>query len=625
MRALSTVSVLGGTALLAVAAAGCGGAGPDAVARGFLSDWSRAHYAQAARLTDGDETTVSVWLSSFAERLGASHLSLRLVGVQTRGDQATARFRAEIALAGLGSSWRYAGALSMRQRGGRWKVGWQPADLYPALAAGERLVTVRTLPPRAPLLDRTGNQLERLTPVVTVGVVPSLLKRPKQTIGTLAGVLHVDGGALARMVDRTPRYQFLPVITLRRAAYERVKPAVHPLAGVHFQTGVLPLGPTPGFGRAVLGQVGTATTEALRSAGSLALPTDQIGVSGLQQVYQQRLAGRPSGQVEVVDASGRLLATPFSVSGHEGAPVRTTLSLQLQKAAEAALPQKAARTALVAVQASTGQILAVANRPAQSTEDLALDSSLPPGSTFKVITTAALLARGFDPQSRVPCPPEITVEGKRFTNFEGESGPGASFGDDFAQSCNAAFISLAPRLAGGALTSAARQFGFGSRWQLPLASYSGQAPPPASRVERAAEMIGQGRVLASPLNMALVAAAVDSGAWRPPELVTDPPPGRGGSPNALSPGVTAALRTLMRAVVTAGTGTAANVPGGPVYGKTGTAEEGSGNPPATDAWFIGFRGDLAFAVVVPGGGVGGQVAAPIAARFLQAAPASAVR
>jgi cell division protein FtsI/penicillin-binding protein 2 len=81
----------------------------------------------------------------------------------------------------------------------------------------------------------------------------------------------------------------------------------------------------------------------------------------------------------------------------------------------------------------------------------------------------------------------------------------------------------------------------------------------------------------------------------------------------------------MRAVVTAGTGTAANVPGGPVYGKTGTAEEGSGNPPATDAWFIGFRGDLAFAVVVPGGGVGGQVAAPIAARFLQAAPASAVR
>ena len=103
------------------------------------------------------------------------------------------------------------------------------------------------------------------------------------------------------------------------------------------------------------------------------------------------------------------------------------------------------------------------------------------------------------------CPPSITVQGKRFTNFEGESGPGASFRDDFTHSCNAAFISLAPRLPGGAVTSAARQFGFGSRWQLPLASYSGEAPPPADPVERAAEMIGQGRVLASPLNMALVA------------------------------------------------------------------------------------------------------------------------
>jgi cell division protein FtsI/penicillin-binding protein 2 len=74
----------------------------------------------------------------------------------------------------------------------------------------------------------------------------------------------------------------------------------------------------------------------------------------------------------------------------------------------------------------------------------------------------------------------------------------------------------------------------------------------------------------------------------------------------------------MRLVVTSGTGTAANVPGQPVFGKTGTAEFGNANPPSTHAWFIGFRGDLAFAVLVEGGGVGGSVAAPIAARFLRA-------
>ena len=126
-------------------------------------------------------------------------------------------------------------------------------------------------------------------------------------------------------------------------------------------------------------------------------------------------------------------------------------------------------------------------------------------------------------------------------------------------------------------------------------------------------------MLASPLTMALVAAAAGSGTWHPPTLVDDPPQGAAAPPVAVDPGIDASLHQLMRAVVTSGTGTAANV-GNAVFGKTGTAEFGPGDPPATHAWFIGFRGDVAFAVLVEGGGVGGQVAAPIAAKFLHALP-----
>ena len=124
-------------------------------------------------------------------------------------------------------------------------------------------------------------------------------------------------------------------------------------------------------------------------------------------------------------------------------------------------------------------------------------------------------------------------------------------------------------------------------------------------------------MLASPLHMASVAAAVASGTWRAPR-VTGPPSTV--APVALNPSTVAVLADLMREVVRTGTGTSAAVAGQDVAGKTGTAEFGNADPPATHAWFIGFRGTLAFAVLVEGGGVGGQVAAPIAARFLAAAP-----
>ena len=165
------------------------------------------------------------------------------------------------------------------------------------------------------------------------------------------------------------------------------------------------------------------------------------------------------------------------------------------------------------MQPSTGDILAVANRPTDATYDRAIDGRYPPGSTFKVVTTAALLRAGLKTSDTVDCPKTITVDGKLFKNFEGGAAGAVPFATDFAQSCNTAFVSLA-QAAGRPTRCRARR----------ATSASGAPAPARSRpardaVARAATMIGQDRIVASPLAMAGVAATVADGRWHAPRLV----------------------------------------------------------------------------------------------------------
>jgi cell division protein FtsI/penicillin-binding protein 2 len=191
-------------------------------------------------------------------------------------------------------------------------------------------------------------------------------------------------------------------------------------------------------------------------------------------------------------------------------------------------------------------------------------------------------------------------------------------------SCNTAFIGLSNSLPAASYTTTASQFGVGASIKMGLSAFGGKVPTPSSSSDAAATAIGQAQVTVSPLAMAGVAASVDSGSLHLPRLVSgaadDTAPAQ-----ALDPNVVASLRTMMRAVVTSPIGTAAGagLPAG-TFGKTGTAEFGNANPPQTHAWFIGYHGDLAFAVLVVGGGVGGAVAAPIATKFLNAVGSTAV-
>jgi cell division protein FtsI/penicillin-binding protein 2 len=449
-------------------------------------------------------------------------------------------------------------------------------------------------------------------PVVRVGAVVEEVTDPAATASGLGSVLHVDPAPILRQLRGGGPQQFVEALVLREDDYAAVRESLAAVPDVTAIADTAPLAPTRAFARALIGIVAPATAEQLKRLGAGYASGDQVGQWGLEARFERRLAGTPTRRVVVRSSEGAERETLFRRAGRPGRSLPTTLEIGVQLAAESALGDRDDEAALVAVDARSGDLLAVANRPVDSSFDRALAGRYPPGSTFKVVTTAALLRAGLRIDETVPCPKTLVVEGKLFRNFEGSAAGAVPFSVDFAQSCNTAFVSLADRLERDSLSRAARDFGLGRRFGLPMTAPRAQVPPGDSEVEQAASMIGQHEILASPLSMAGVPATVAAGRWHAPRLLASDGRLQG---RPLPPAERDTLAGLMRSVVVSGTGQVlAGLPGEPA-GKSGTAEFGGGNPPPTHAWFIAYRGDVAIAVLVEHGKSGGSVAAPIAARF----------
>jgi cell division protein FtsI/penicillin-binding protein 2 len=574
----------------------------------YLSAWSAGDTATMARLLDAPPSDLATVALSLVSSAPGSRASFTV----THATAGSASYHADVVLAGFGT-FRWDDVLAVAKG----RIRWAESDLYPGLVAPQRLELQRQWPARAPILGDDGTPLVSQQPAVSVGLEPDHIANLEAVQATLAKLLGVDPTTVSRVLAAPgvkPNY-FVPVVTVPLATYTALRPQLAPVPGIFFRH-VDAREPSAGPSQ-LLGTVGDITADRLQQLGPPYRAGDQAGLSGLEAKYETRLAGRPSGDVGVVD-DGNVVRTVAHFGGVAPQPVQVTLDAATQRAASAALSGLTAPAALVALDAATGDVRAVVSAPASQEFDRALDGEYPPGSTFKVVTTAALLASGRTLATPTSCPPRLTVDGRMFSNFEGEAPGTITLSRAFAISCNTAFVGLAQQLTPGAEATAAGWFGFN---MPPTLGAGGSYPPPTDAAEAAAEAIGQGRVTASPLQMATVAAAVDAGQWHAPRLLIAPSAGTpAGPPPPLDPALAANLRALMRLVVTGGTATAANVPGQVVFGKTGTAEFGSGAPPQTHAWFIGFRGNLAFAIIVEGGGVGGTVAAPLAAKLLTAAP-----
>ncbi|MEM7326347.1 MAG: penicillin-binding protein 2 [Actinomycetota bacterium] len=539
------------------------------------------------------------------------------------------------------------GEIDMVLIGTDWLVDWEPAIIEESLDPGDSFVRERVVPPRAPILGRNESVLVGNRPVYDIGVIPRQAGDIEALSQQLGALLGEDPAAINATISPMPSDSLVSIATRRAEELQSVQARLAAIPGVVLTESGFPLTENERFARALLGRSAEVTAEIIEESPDYFIAGDIAGRSGLQRQYNERLAGLPGFQIRV-DRRFPAGTTPRTtvVEGEDGpevidpdvvyldppvpgTPLQLTIDPRIQTAAENALGATELPSALVAIEASTGHILAVANGPGAAVNNFAMNGQYAPGSIFKIVTAYAALENGLQLQDPVDCPLTLNVNGRDFTNAEGEVLGVVPFRRNFVLSCNTAFINVGNTLDPSEFTTAAAALGIGVPYNLGTASYPGSVPTPGGAVDRAATAFGQGQTLVSPLSAAVMVASVASGSYRQPTLILDTDgeddtPNPGEDPDTadfveqpLNQTVANDLRTIMRAVVTNGTGRAvAGVPGGPVSGKTGTAEFGNQDPPQAHAWFVGFQGDIAFAVFVEGGEFGGATAAPIAGSFL---------
>jgi cell division protein FtsI/penicillin-binding protein 2 len=476
-----------------------------------------------------------------------------------------------------------------------WRIDWAPAVVHPRLEEGDALTAVRLPAERGEILGLDGEPLVGLRPVVQVGFTAGTGPNPEATARQVAALVGVDGSALAERVASAPAGRAVAVVTLRREAFEPIADALRAIGGVTLTDDEVPLAPTRSWARAVVGSVGPATEEVVLALEGRVALGEITGLSGLQAAQDEVLSGRPSLSVRVVSSAGREPYELTSFPAEPGDDITITLDRRIQAAADEAVAGAPTPAALVAIRASTGDVVAVANGPAGADGfNRAMVGRYAPGSTFKVASAFALLDRGLTPDDVLDCP-LTTVVGKGFRNAGGVALGEVSFREIFARSCNTTFVDQSRSVSSQELSEVASLLGF-RPLEVGMPLRAGTAPVTDSEAGHAAAMIGQGQVEASPFVVALLSASVAAGRSVEPRLVVDddaPAPGAG---DPLPVVAIEALRSMMRSVVTDGTGGAlAEVPGGPVHAKTGTAEYGVEVPPRTHAWVTGYQGDLAFA------------------------------
>lgn len=566
----------------------------------------------------------------------------------------------------IGSAkWEYSSQATLKKSGDKWAVQWSPALLAPELSDGETL-SVKTVPAqRGQILGAGDAPIVEDRPVFRVGIdktkVPA--EQADASARAMATLLGLDVEEYAKQVAASGPQAFVEGLVLRAYTPEITEAKIEAIPGGSSILDSMALAPTRTFARALLGSVGQASAEQIEKSNGALRAGDTTGTGGLQQKYDNLLRGKDG--VEVIASAkakteGETPGTKvvFSTLPAAGTTLKTTLDLKLQQLAEETLAGVGPASAIVALRPSTGAVLAAASGPGSNGYNTAMLGQYAPGSTFKMVDSLAMFRNGATPDTKVDCPPTVTVDGRTFKNAEGypESSLGSvALRDAFAHSCNTAFINARDTVSQDQLESAAQALGVAVEApKLGADAFLGSVPGAAQGTEHAASMIGQGKVLFSPLSAAVMAASVANGAPVSPQLVLNadavPATASGGATASATPtdsgsatpssdsstasalpaspastkpitkAEAASLADMMRAVVTSGhAGFLASVPGAPVGAKTGTAEFGNDNPPKTHAWIVATHGDLAVAVFVEDGGLGATTSGPLLKSFLTAA------
>jgi len=512
----------------------------------------------------------------------------------------------------------------------RFADAWQRGDyramhalLTPASRAAHPLAAFRRAYRRA-AATATALRVEPSDPedvdgdTVTIPVVVET-----RVFGALRGNLEIP--VSDERVPWSPRLVFPelgPAERLRRASLPARRATIRSRDGKVLAKGPAPSRTSPlvGIADSIAGRMEPEETPQERLAlYARGFPEDwPVGQTGLEEVFEDRLRGRPGGELI---AGGRVLARARPRAAR---PVETTIDTRLQEAAVIGLAGRLGGVA--ALDPRTGEVRALAG--------IAFSAPQPPGSTFKIVTATAALERGMvKPSTEFPVETHAIVDGVELENANGEA-CGGTFRNSFAHSCNSVFAPLGMKIEAGPLVDAAERYGWNAKATIP-----GEVPstlPPASEIDTPLEVastaIGQFETLATPLQMASVAQTIATRGVRFPPTLS--PTRRPRGVRVTSRRVARTIGSMMVDVVAYGTGVAAALPDVKVAGKTGTAEledtrdpeTGETLPPDpnnTDAWFTAYapavQPKIVVAVMLVRAGAGGATAAPAARVVLDAA------
>jgi hypothetical protein len=576
-------------ASLVLVVAGCGDDAAERLntaAHTFADALNKGDASAAAAVTT-DPAQASNTLGKLFDSLGRN-AHFEVSTVDRKDNEATLRLAATWKFGKDGrNQWTYTSTGSANQDGDQWKILWNPATVAPGLATGSLSYSTLTPDPAARVLDRTGAEL------LTQQVVTLVNVSPGADVNAVAALLNpIDAGITAESLQtqrNTANGQPVTAVTLRAEDLAPIEEA---------------LSTTPNVTLA-------SQTRLLTTDKTLTSPT----LSGLSDLWQRATDDATGWAVSAKTATGS-----ERVGGQDPKPVAdiaSTLDIGMLRTSEDALAPIPTPAALVVIQPSTGDVLAVGQNPAADAEGpIALTGLYPPGSTFKTVTVSAALQAGqVTPDSVVACPGSENIEGRQIPNDDNFDLGQVPLHTAFARSCNTTMGRLAVNLPPDGLPKAATQLGLGIDYTAPgMTTVTGKVPVADTAALRVEEGIGQGQVTASPFGMALVAAALSRGSVPTPAIVAGQPGTPDRTPDPLPAGIADQVKSMMRETITNGTAAALqDIPG--LLGKTGTAEYIDNTH--AHGWFVGIDGDLALAVFVSDAGSSGP-ALEAAGRFLRA-------
>ncbi|MFC9896123.1 penicillin-binding transpeptidase domain-containing protein [Nocardia sp. NPDC127579] len=565
------------TVAVAVAAAGCSSnpQGPVAAAEGFITAFTQRDLARAAEFTSAPETAAAAMDSAWTQ-LQAEELTAHTGAVRINGDAGTVEYTYRWKLPN-NRIWTYPVQLHMGRSEGRWKVRWTASDIHPKLGDTQSMQLRVTPAPRARVNEQSGSDV--LVPGKVSRVTFTAAEAPDPgwvSIVLSSALRRYDTRLTAEAIrdaalDTEGAY---PVADLSEAEYDTVRDDLAALPGVRV------------------------------SEQWDLLPTDRWFAPDLMTQIRKTVIAEVDGtagwSVVTRNANGMETDVLTEVPAQPAPSFALSIDRNVQNAAQRAVDARTEQTMMVVLRPSTGAILAVAQNPAADRDGpVATIGTYPPGSVFKTVTAAAAMSTGLaTPDTVLPCPSRITIGERMIPNYNLFTIGDAPMSAAYERSCNTAFAKLASTLPADALHVTAAKLGLGPDYTVPgIPTVTASVPPATDLVQRTEDGIGQGRVLVSPFGMALLAATVARGSVPVPYLIAGRETTVENPPPPLEPKVVQGLRAMMRKVVTGGTAERI-ADQGEVYGKTGEAEAGGGS----HSWFVGYRGDLAFATLLVQGG-----------------------